>query len=82
MHNRKPSEPDLLTEAHWYVAENILEFLELLYDATVSLSGVYYPTPHLILHNILDIAKHLNDYENDHLLRNVVFPMKSKFLKY
>jgi hypothetical protein len=79
---RKPGEPDLLTEAHWYVAERVLEFLELFYDATVSLSGVYYPTSPLILHNILDIAKHLNEYENDHLLRHVVVPMKSKFIKY
>jgi hypothetical protein len=79
---RKPGERDLLTEANWYVAEKVLEFLELFYDAIVSLSGVYYPTSPLILHNILDIAKHLNEYDNDHLLRNVVFPMKSKFLKY
>jgi hypothetical protein len=79
---QKPGEPDLLTEAHWYVAERVLEFLELFYDATVSLSGVYCPTSPLILHNILDIAKHLNEYENDHLLRHVVVPMKSKFLKY
>jgi hypothetical protein len=64
------------------VAKKVLEFLQLFYDATVSLSGVYYPTSPLILHNILDIAKHLNEYENDHLLRNVGFPMKSKFLKY
>jgi hypothetical protein len=34
------------------------------------------------LHNILDIAKHLNEYGNDHLLRHAVVPMKSKFLKY
>jgi hypothetical protein len=64
------------------VAEKVLKFLELFYDAIVSLSGVYYPTSPLIFHNILDIAKHLNECDNDHLLRNVVFPMKSKFHKY
>jgi hypothetical protein len=79
---RKHGEPNLLTNSHWYVAEKLLEFLELFYDATVTLSGVYYPTSPLILHNILDIVQHLNQYENDALLRQAVAPMKSKFLKY
>lgn len=30
----------------------------------------------------LSLCTPLNEYGNDHLLRNVVFPMKSKFLKY
>jgi hypothetical protein len=72
----------LLTDNHWYVADKVLAFLELFYDSTVALSGVYYPTSSLMLHHILDIAKHLNAYENDELLRNVVVPMKDKFLKY
>jgi hypothetical protein len=79
---RKLGEPNLLTNSHWYVAEKLLEFLELFYDAIVTLSRVYYPTSPLIMHNILDIIQHLNQYENDTLLRHVVAPMKSKFLKY
>jgi hypothetical protein len=79
---RKQGEPQLLTNSHWYVAEKLLEFLELFYDATVTLSGVYYPTSPLIMHNILDIVQHLTQYENDAFLRNAVSPMKSKFLKY
>jgi predicted nucleic acid-binding Zn-ribbon protein len=74
--------PMLLTDAHWYVAEHILSFLELFYDSTVALSGVYYPTSPLILHHVLEIAGHLSSYENDNLLRSVVVPMKDKFLKY
>jgi hypothetical protein len=35
-----------------------------------------------MLHQILKIARHLNTYENDELLRQVVVPMKDKFLKY
>jgi hypothetical protein len=46
------------------------------------LSGVYYPTASLMLHHILRIARHLNAFENDPLLRCVVVPMKDKFLKY
>jgi hypothetical protein len=79
---RKQGEPQLLTNSHCYVAEKLLEFLELFYDATVTLSGVYYPTSPLIMHNILDIVQHLTQYENDAFLRNAVSPMKSKFLKY
>ncbi|WVZ90905.1 hypothetical protein U9M48_037159 [Paspalum notatum var. saurae] len=73
-------ETPLLTDNHWIVAEKILFFLELFYDSTVALSGVYYPTAPLMLHHILRIARHLNAYENDPLLRCAVVPMKDKFL--
>ncbi|WVZ90950.1 hypothetical protein U9M48_037200 [Paspalum notatum var. saurae] len=62
----------LLTDDHWI----------LFYESTVVLSGVYYPTTPLMLHHILRIARHLNAYENDPLLRPAVVPMKDKFLKY
>ncbi|KAJ1259047.1 hypothetical protein BS78_10G123300 [Paspalum vaginatum] len=74
--------PPLLTNNHWSIAEKMLIFLQLFYDSTVALSGVYYPTSPLILHQILKIARHLNAYENDDLLRQAVVPMKDKFLKY
>jgi hypothetical protein len=35
-----------------------------------------------MLHHIIEIASHLSNYENDILLRDIVVPMKSKFLKY
>jgi hypothetical protein len=35
-----------------------------------------------MLHHIIEIASHMNNYENDDLLRDIVVPMKSKFLKY
>jgi hypothetical protein len=57
---RKLGEPNSLTNSQWYVVEKLLEFLELFYDATVTLSRVYYPTSPLIMHNILDIVQHLN----------------------
>ena len=72
----------LLVEQHWYIAEKVLQFLELFYDSTVALSGVYYPTSPSVLHHILEIASHLHDYEHDSNLCNVVAPMKAKFLKY
>ena len=72
----------LLSTRHWYIAEKILEFLELFYDSTVVLSGVYYPTSPLILHHLLEIASHLHGSEKNQNLIAVVYPMKLKFLKY
>jgi hypothetical protein len=72
----------LLTEDHCYVAEHMLNFLGLFYLSTVSLSGVYYPTSPLMMHALIEIADHLNQFENDDKLREVIIPMKSKFLKY
>jgi hypothetical protein len=59
-----------------------MEFLEIFYESTVALSGVYYPTSPLMLHHILDIVGHLHTQEIDSLLMNIVTPMKLKFLKY
>jgi hypothetical protein len=54
----------------------------MFYESTLELSGVYYPIALLMLHHLIDIAIHLNQYENDHLLRNSVLPIKAKFAKY
>ena len=56
--------------------------LELFYDTTVALSGVYYPISPLMLHHIVLICKHLKCYENDALLRPVVTRMKDVDIKY
>jgi hypothetical protein len=60
----------------------MLNFLGLFYVSIVSLSSVYYPTSPLMMHAIIEIDDHLNQYENDDKLREVVVPMKTKFLKY
>jgi hypothetical protein len=73
---------NLLTSDHWYIVEHVLEFLELFYLSIVSLSGVYYPTFPLMMHVVIEIAAHLNLFENDSKLRPVIVPMKSKFQKY
>jgi hypothetical protein len=72
----------LLTPQHWYVAEQIMVFLKLFYDCTVTLSGVYYPTSPLVLHYILEPAEHLQKAERDQNFRNIATPMKLKLLKY
>jgi hypothetical protein len=60
----------------------MLKFLGLFYISTVSLSGVYYPTSPLMMHVIIEIVDHLSQFENDDRLREVVVPMKTKFIKY
>jgi hypothetical protein len=35
-----------------------------------------------MMHVIIEIAYHLNQFENNSLLRDVIVPMKTKFLKY
>jgi hypothetical protein len=72
----------LLSPNHWYVVDKVLEFLEIFYDCTIILSGVYYSTSPLVLHHILEIATHLHDCDRDLNLRSFVYPMQHKFLKY
>ena len=52
------------------------------YDATNILSGVYYPTSPLRVHQIYFLADHLKAYENDDRLKYAVKKMKAKFIKY
>src|SRR5664279_6223597 len=60
----------------------MFKFLGIFYDSTIQLSGVYYPTSHLMVHHILEIASHLKHYENDPDLLTSVAKMKEKYLKY
>jgi hypothetical protein len=60
--NYKGASGTLLTPDHWYVAEHILQFLEQFYLSTLSLSGIYYPTAPLMMHVIIEIADHLNQF--------------------
>eukprot|EP00267_Zea_mays_P053431 XP_020406558.1 zinc finger BED domain-containing protein DAYSLEEPER-like [Zea mays] len=60
--------------------EKVLEFLELFYESTVVLSGVYYPTSPLVIHHILEFASHLHEHEHDTNLSAVAVLMKAKFM--
>ncbi|XP_039787014.1 zinc finger BED domain-containing protein RICESLEEPER 2-like [Panicum virgatum] len=79
---RDEGESLLLTEDHWMMAQKVLSFLELFYDATVILSGVYYPTSSLMIHYLVKISMHLKNYANDVHIRSVVQPMIDKYNKY
>ena len=72
----------VVTDEHWLMAEKVLQFLELFYDSTVALSGVYYPTAPLMLHYLVKIAIHFKNYANDVHIGSVVQPMVDKYNKY
>ena len=48
------------------------EFLQLFYESTIVLSGVYYPISPLMLHHILEIVGHLHSNDTDPLLIHVL----------
>jgi hypothetical protein len=56
-------------EASGAIQEHMLKFLGWFYLSTVSLSSVYYPTSLLMMHVIIEIVDHLNQFENDDTLR-------------
>lgn len=66
----------------WHMAEKVLQFLELFYDSTVALSGVYYPTSSLMICYLIKIAIQLKNYTNDAHIGAVIQPMVDKYNKY
>ena len=71
-----------LTDDDWYVANVFVEFLKVFYDATVELSGVYYPTSPLALHKLYDMADLLKQYSENMTVASAVSHMQKKFKKY
>jgi hypothetical protein len=52
----------LLNDDHWYITEKMLYFLQVSYDSTIALLGVYYPISPLMLHRILKLDRQLNAF--------------------
>ncbi|KAK3204623.1 hypothetical protein Dsin_018669 [Dipteronia sinensis] len=71
-----------LTPDDWYVAKIFVEFLQVFYNATVTLSGVYYPKSSQAIHQIVEMSDMLNTYREDDLLGDAVVAMETKFKKY
>lgn len=46
----------LLTEHDWHAPQVLYDFLYILSDSTNALSGVYYPTSPLMVHQLLTLA--------------------------
>ncbi|KAK3229655.1 hypothetical protein Dsin_001536 [Dipteronia sinensis] len=71
-----------LTSDDWYVAKIFVELLKVFYNATVTLSGVYYPTSSQAIHQIVEMSDLLNTYREDDMLDPAVVAMETKFKKY
>ncbi|KAK3225990.1 hypothetical protein Dsin_005852 [Dipteronia sinensis] len=56
--------------------------MPVFYNATVTLSGVYYPTSSQAIHQIVEMSDMLNTYREDDLLGDAVVAMETKFKKY
>ncbi|KAK0574519.1 hypothetical protein LWI29_024902 [Acer saccharum] len=73
---------EALTPDDWYVAKVFVEFLKIFYDATVTLSGVYYPTSCEAIHRIVEMSEAINNYRVDEHLGIAVVAMEAKLKKY
>ena len=71
----------MLQEDDWFICERFVSFLEFFYDSTVLLSGIYYPTSPLVLHQICEITDLFETYRNDMLFKPIVEKMEAKFRK-
>ena len=67
---------------HWDVCIKILKLLRVFNDATIALSGVYYPTTHLFLIQSVNIVGAFNDCDFDVQLSPCVAVMRRKWLQY
>ncbi|KAK2659633.1 hypothetical protein Ddye_006166 [Dipteronia dyeriana] len=74
--------PKILTTNDWYVAKIFVQFLKIFYNATVTLSGVYYPTSSQTIHQIVEMSELLNNYREDEHLGAAVVVMETKLKKY
>jgi len=67
----------------WDMIDEITEFLEVFKNSTTKLSGVYYPTSCLVLHEIYLMANNFFNFEDkNETFVKMVEPMKEKFKKY
>ncbi|KAK2655800.1 hypothetical protein Ddye_008852 [Dipteronia dyeriana] len=74
--------PKLLSTDDWYVAKIFVQFLKFFYNATVILSGVYYPTSSQAIHHIVEMSELLNSYREDEHLGAAVVVMETNLKKY
>ena len=56
VHNSSRSTLGVLTEVDWQIYKCFYYFLMVFYDATVCLSGIYYPTSHHAMHKLYEIS--------------------------
>ena len=63
----------------FHVARLMMDFLEVFYEATNELSGTYYCTSHLFVHNIFKITAQFAKYRDHEVLDVFVIGMEKFF---
>ncbi|EEC66849.1 hypothetical protein OsI_33326 [Oryza sativa Indica Group] len=66
----------ILTDQDWEIATHVRKFLKPFYNATVQLSGNYYPTACLVLKWIWKLALVFDENQSDRILSSIVKPME------
>ena len=67
---------------HWDVCGRIYNILKILYSATNSFSGVYYPTSNIFILECLNIVGTLHEVENsDDSVNAVLYEYIAKMVK-
>ncbi|XP_057797898.1 zinc finger BED domain-containing protein RICESLEEPER 2-like [Salvia miltiorrhiza] len=81
---REPSYNYCLSLDDWMKVKDVLDILEVFYEATHVISGVDYPTSNVYLAVIWTVKHVLNEKENhvDEFIRVMIKKMKEKFDKY
>ena len=72
----------MLQPYHWELVVKLNEVLECFNNATYLLSGVYYPTFHLLFFECCNISEALCSAYQDFALSTCISEMASKWLKY
>ena len=71
-----------LSTIDFEIANNISDILSAMEMAINSLSGSYYPTAHLLLPTIVQVAHQMHVYADNNTAREMIAAMQMKFLKY
>ncbi|KAK1402078.1 zinc finger BED domain-containing protein RICESLEEPER 2-like [Heracleum sosnowskyi] len=81
---RDPYFKSLPTSEEWKVAENVMKFLEVFYEATMVFSSTEYPTSNMFLPEIWKIKELLNEslLDKSDYRQAMAHKMKDKFEKY
>ena len=76
------NEGHIIQEGDFIFAQHFSEFLETFYDATVALSGVYYPTTTIAIDHLFNMSCAFKDARQYDIYTQVCHAMETKFLKY
>ncbi|KAF7130238.1 hypothetical protein RHSIM_Rhsim10G0057500 [Rhododendron simsii] len=78
----RPCRGSPLTQADWEIGFEFMKFLKVFYVATISCSGVRYPTSCIVLHHLFNISVNFRRYREHPNFAHACIDMEGKFRKY